>query len=85
MEIGEGLSLDVLFTLLQMVDKMESTIALMESRLGAKLDSIEERLDRLEASSTELAPIMTSCSVRVDFRNYISFIVHVIKHERIVG
>ena len=67
-EIGEGLSLDVLFTLLQMVDKMESATALMESRLGAKLDSIEERLDRLEASSTEPAPIMTSCSVRVDFR-----------------
>ena len=53
---------------LQMVDKVESALLLMESRMSAKLDRIEERLDLLEPSSTQPAPMMSKFTlVRVDF------------------
>ena len=51
-----------------MVDKVESALLLMESRMSAKLDRIEERLDLLEASSTQPASMTSEFTlVRVDF------------------
>lgn len=51
-----------------MVDKVESAVFLMESRMSAKLDRVEECLDILEASSTQPAPITSTFTlVRVDF------------------
>ncbi|XP_015774063.1 PREDICTED: uncharacterized protein LOC107352247 [Acropora digitifera] len=43
----------------EMVDKVKCALLLMESRLSAKLDGIEQRLALLEASSTQPTP-MTS-------------------------
>ena len=49
-----------------MVDKVESTMVLMESSINTKLDKIGERLDRLEAISAGTTSSLTSDVVRVD-------------------
>ena len=51
---------------MQMVDKVESTMVLMESSINTKLDKIGERLDRLEAISAGTTSSLTSDVVRVD-------------------
>lgn len=67
-EISKALPLNVISVFLQMVDKVESALLLMESRMSAKLDRIEERLDILETSSTQPAPISSTFTlVRIDF------------------
>lgn len=51
-----------------MVDKVKCALLLMESRLSAKLDGIEQRLALLEASSTQPTPMTSEFAlVRVDF------------------
>ena len=51
---------------MQIVDKVESAMVLMESSISTKLDKIGERLDRLEAISAGSTSILTSDVVRVD-------------------
>lgn len=45
---------------MQIVDKVESAMVLMESSISTKLDKIGERLDRLEAISAGSTSILTS-------------------------